>query len=172
MAVLEHDLIGYQNQVIRDGIPFRKAGLFPPNEEFLTMLSQDRKPCTKGLPAKTMDGGREFGVAENGWASGDNACEHGMDLRWFIKPGLDDKTLMAAVRFSDFACIGAGYMKGVHGGAVETCLDEATAECAKTKLFPVATTSKISFAIKRPLEAHTTYRVCLLYTSPSPRDRG
>ena len=159
MAVLEHDLIGYQNQVIRDGIPFRKAGLFPPNEEFLTMLSQDRKPCTKGLPAKTMDGGREFGVAENGWASGDNACEHGMDLRWFIKPGLDDKTLMAAVRFSDFACIGAGYMKGVHGGAVETCLDEATAECAKTKLFPVATTSKISFAIKRPLEAHTTYRV-------------
>ena len=77
----------------------------------------------------------------------------------FIKPGLDDKTLMAAVRFSDFACIGAGYLKGVHGGAVETCLHEATAECAKTKLFPVATTSNIIFKIKKPLEAHITYRV-------------
>ena len=47
----------------------------------------------------------------------------------------------------------------VHGGAVETALDEATAELAKSKLFPVATTVKIEFKIARPVRPQTTYRV-------------
>ena len=87
------------------------------------------------------------------------AIEHGMDLRWFIKPGMEEQTLLAAVRFSDYACVGRGIGRGVHGGAIETCLDEATAECAKTKLFPLATTAKIEFKISKPVEANVTYRV-------------
>ena len=47
----------------------------------------------------------------------------------------------------------------VHGGAVQTCLDEATAECARSKLFPMATTSKIEFKINKPVLSNVTYRV-------------
>ena len=47
----------------------------------------------------------------------------------------------------------------VHGGAVETALDEATAECCKCKLFPVAATVSISFKISRRVLSQTTYRV-------------
>ena len=68
-------------------------------------------------------------------------------------------SLTAAVRFSQYAEIGRGYGIGIHGGAIETCLDESTAECAKSKLFPMATTSDISFKIQKPVMANTTYRV-------------
>ena len=36
---------------------------------------------------------------------------------------------------------------------------EATAECAKTKLFPVAATAKIQFAIKKAVQPHVTYKI-------------
>ena len=154
------DLKGYQAQVIRDGIPQRRAGLFPPNDDFLNMLGNlGWKPCTKGLPHRTVDGGYEFATAEGSWVAGEHAIEHGMDLRWFIKEGFEDQTLTAAVRFSADAMVGRGLATSIHGGAVETCLDEATAELAKSKLFPLATTAKIDFKISKPLEPNVTYRV-------------
>ena len=112
-------------------------------------------------PTPCKDGGVAFFPAEHGWASGENCIAHGMDLRLFIKPGFEEPLeLIAGVRFSDYAKIGYGLkFTSVHGGAVESCLDEATAECAKSKLFPLATTSKIEFKIKRPLVPNTTYRV-------------
>ena len=82
-----------------------------------------------------------------------------MDLRWFIKPGFEDKTVVAAVRFSDFAMVGRGLGTSVHGGAVETCLDETTAECAKAKCFPLASTAKIELKILKPVQPNVTYRV-------------
>ena len=96
-------------------------------------------------------------VAEDGWCSGDNACKHGMDLRMFIEPGFKSKTLKAAVRFSDYACIGRGLAPSVHGGAIESAMDEATAETAKSKLFPYATTVSLDFKIKKAPQPHTTY---------------
>ena len=158
---LVKDVSGYQAQVVRDGIPDRSNGLFPPDDEFLKLLATTRKPFTKGLPKVTADGTYAFGVVANGWASGELAIEHGMDLRLFLAPGLDEKSIDAAVRFSDGACIGRGVRSAatVHGGAVETCLDEATAECAKVKLFPMATTAKIEFRITKALLPHVTYGV-------------
>ena len=158
------DVKRYQSQVIRDGIPARKAGLFPAGDEFLLMLMNTGwKPCTKGLIGPTVDGGYAYMATPDGWASGDNAIQHGMDLRWFIHEGFGAKkegeTLMGAVRYSESACIGRGFGTSVHGGAVETCLDEATAELAKTKLFPQATTAKIEFKINKPVQPHVTYRV-------------
>lgn len=123
------------------------------------MLSQRTQPCTKGLPHPTSDGGFVFATAENGWVCGENAIEHGIDLRWFIKEGFDDQTLIGAVRFNDQAQIGRGTMTSIHGGAVETCLDEATAELAKAKLFPMATTARIEFRITKPILPAVTYRV-------------
>ena len=159
MDELVQDLSGYRAQIVRDGIPLRVAGLFPPDDPVLGHLARSLKAATKGLPGPTSDGGMAFRTAENGWACGESAIEHGMDLRWFVSEDAADQTLTAAVRFSDFACIGRGHATGVHGGAVETCLDEATAECAKTKLFPMASTGKIEFQIKKPVQPNVTYRV-------------
>lgn len=160
---LNADLEGYQKAILRDGIPPRSNGLFPPDDEFLSLAANMWSPFSKGLPTPCKDGGFAMSIAEHGWASGENAIAHGMDLRMFIKPGFADKELLAGVRFSDFAKIGYGRHPAcggtVHGGAVETCLDEATAECAKSKLFPMATTSKIEFKINKPVFANVTYRV-------------
>ena len=87
--------------------------------------------------------------------TGEAAIEHGLDLRMFVHPGFESKTLEAAVRFGDFACIGRGLGTSVHGGAVESALDEATAELAKIKLFPMATTYAIDFKIKKAVRADT-----------------
>lgn len=157
---LELDVQSYQEALLRDGMPPRLAGLFPPNDELLSLIDTGGwKGCTKGLVHQTADGGYAFATVENGWCSGESAYTHGMDLRWFIKPGFTDITLVAAVRFSDFAQVGRGHATSVHGGAVESCLDEATAELVKSKLFPMATTASISFEIKKPIQPHTTYRV-------------
>jgi hypothetical protein len=161
---LNADLEGYQKAVLRDGIPPRSNGLFPPDDEFLSLVANNWSPFSKGLPTPCKDGSFAFTIAEHGWASGENSIGHGMDLRMFIKPGFaEPRDLIAGVRFSDFAKIGYGRHAScggtVHGGAVETCLDEATAECAKTKLFPMATTSKIEFKITKPIFANVTYRV-------------
>ena len=67
--------------------------------------------------------------------------------------------LSAAVRFSDYASIGRGQVQGVHGGAIESALDEATAETAKTKLFPFATTYSIEFKIKKMVSPNVTYAI-------------
>ncbi|KAL1519987.1 hypothetical protein AB1Y20_023469 [Prymnesium parvum] len=157
----EVDVTRYQEQVLRDGIPAREKGLFPPNDELLRLLEIGGwKGCTKGLLHPTTDGAVAFAPVQSGWACGEGAVEHGLDLRWFIKPGLEDKTLVAAVRFGENARIGRGLKHmSVHGGAVETCLDEATAELCKSKLFPAAATATITFKISKPLQPHTTYRV-------------
>ena len=58
------------------------------------------------------------------------------------------------------AQVGRGFPgSSVHGGAVETALDESTAECAKARLFPLASTYAIEFKIKKPVQVHTTYQI-------------
>lgn len=44
-------------------------------------------------------------TAEHSWASGEYACEHGMDLRLFIAPGFEKKELEAAVGRSRFTAL-------------------------------------------------------------------
>ena len=76
----------------------------------------------------------------------------------FIKPGAEQK-LVGALRFGDYAMIGRGAPNSsIHGGAVETALDEATAECAKSKLYSVAVATSIEFKITKAVQ-QTTYLV-------------
>eukprot|EP00966_Prymnesium_polylepis_P240464 5560829-Prymnesium_polylepis.1 len=181
---LANNVQEYQKAILRDLMPPRKAGLFPPSalhinasnwrraqrrdarisrlrdekdisararcrlvnvpqlpgacaadDELMALIDQmGWKPCTKGLMHPTADGDFVFATVENGWCSGENACEHGMDLRWFIKEGFADQTLLAAVRFSEYAQVGRGHGTSVHGGGVESALDEATAELCKSKV--------------------------------------
>ena len=164
LDMLNEDLEGYQDAILRDGIPPRSNGLFSPDDEYLEFVARHWSPCTKGLPTPCKGGGYAFSIVEHGWASGENCIAHGMDLRCFIRPGFSEPhELLAGVRFSDHAKIGYGRSipcgGTVHGGAVQTCLDEATAECARSKLFPMATTSKIEFKINKPVLSNVTYRV-------------
>ena len=158
---LAQDTRGYQAHILSSGMPLRVAGLFPPKDGWLARLSNDGwMPCTKSLPHPTKDGRFAFATVEAGWVVGEGAIEHGIDLRWFIRPGFEERELLGAVRFSEAACIGRGIPKtSVHGGCIETCLDEVTAEVTKSKLFPLATTAKIEFKISKPVAPGVTYRV-------------
>ena len=158
---IANDVKGYQRCVLRDGMPNRDNGLFANDDPFLLLLTRTgMKPCIKGLPFPTKDGkGVEFKLVEEGWATGENACMHGMDLRTFIKPGFEEKKMDAAVRFSERVTFAVGLNGSVHGGAIETCFDEITAECAKAKCFPLVLTSKIECKMIKELKPYTTYRV-------------
>lgn len=84
-----------------------------------------------------------------------------LDVRLFVTPGWSDFLEMkvkAAVRFSEYACGARGLADNyVHGGAIESVMDEVTAECARTKVFAEGTTLNFECAIKRKVEPHTTY---------------
>ena len=69
---------GYQEQAFREGIPPRRAGLFPPEDELLTLCAATGwKPYSKVLAHPTADGGFVFVTVEDGWVSGENAIQHG-----------------------------------------------------------------------------------------------
>lgn len=161
VAEVRVDVKGYQEFALAAAIPSREAGLFTADDEAIgLLLTSGLKPFTKALPMPTADGGLALACVADGWASGDSATQHGMDLRMFINPGTEEQTLQAVVRFGDYAMIGRGF-KGmtVHGGAIETCLDETTAELVKFKLYPMAATTSITFNIKKAVETQTTYLI-------------
>ena len=93
LPTLSQDVKKYQEAALSAGLPDRKAGLFPPADKLLERLAADLKPFTKNLPRPCASGGSVFAVAEGGWCSGEGACEHGMDLRMFIEPGLERQYL-------------------------------------------------------------------------------
>lgn len=68
-------------------------------------------------------------------------------------------TVRGAVRFGDGASIGAGHWLPAHGGAIETVLDEATAEAAKVGVSHMVSTTEISVRIGRPVPLHASLEV-------------
>ena len=75
------------------------------------------------------------------------------------------------MRFSQWACIGRGHAPtSAHGGAIESALDEATAEMAKAKLFPMATTVDAKFKIKKAVQFNTTYLIRCVITNEAIKD--
>lgn len=142
-AVRDHQLAanseGYRRQAQLDGIPARPAGLFPPNDPLLAALSRlpGGWPFEKHLPG--LDSPYQL-LPRGGWVTGDSACASGLDLRLFYlppAPGEQWATLQGAVRLGDGAAIGDGFYMGAHGGAIESVLDEATAELAKVEWKPL-----------------------------------
>lgn len=97
-----------------------------------------------------------------GWATGDAAARNGVDLRLFYRgaqEGQPHGTVVAALRLGEGASIGQGFFLSAHGGAVETALDEATAELAKMELYPFCSTVEANFRIRKPIPLHTSLRV-------------
>lgn len=142
-AVRDHQLAatseGYRRQAQLDGIPGRPAGLFPPGDALLAALARlpGSWPFEKHLPGL---GSSYQLLPGGGWVTGDSACAAGLDLRLFYQPpapGEQWATLQGAVRLGDGAAIGTGFFMGAHGGAIESVLDEATAELAKVVWKPM-----------------------------------
>ena len=156
----DNDCEAYRKVAFAAGIPFRPHGLFPANDAILAELSADATctPFQKHLrgPSGPND------LVLSSWAVGDGAAAHGLDLRYFYRrraAGEKWATLVGAVRLGDRASIGSGHWTASHGGAVETVLDESTAELAKSELFPTATTSEATFKMKKPAPLHQTLRI-------------
>ncbi|KAK9833287.1 hypothetical protein WJX81_003342 [Elliptochloris bilobata] len=75
-----------------------------------------------------------------------------------------------AARLGEGASIGNGFWMTAHGGAVETLLDEATAELGKLEFSPMLATIEISFRIVKAVPLHTTLRLdCEACTFWPPR---
>jgi hypothetical protein len=157
---------GYKAQAKKDGIPFRPDGLFPPGDALLAQLAATPGswPFEKHLPGA----GTPYEMLPyGGWITGNAAAQRGIDLRMFYQEpteqsggGNGNGTLACAVRFGDGAAIGTGnFYLSAHGGAIETCLDEATAELGKCDFAPFLATKEITFQILRPLPLHTTMLV-------------
>ena len=154
----------YQESAFASGIPFRPHGLFPPSDPLLERLAKDPdlRPFEKHLIDPSNNG---LVIAEGSWASGDSAAVGGrIDLRCFLRlsPSVADTDgagakLEAAVRFGDSASIGNGM--SAHGGAIETALDEATAELCKATQGPMCLTTTAEFKLKKQVALHETHLI-------------
>ena len=153
---------GYRARALADGIAPRPSGLFPPGDALLLELAASgARPFEKHLPGAASP---YEPLPAGGWATGDAAAARGLDLRLFYAPPASGELagrLTGAARFGAGASIGAGFYGGysAHGGAVETVLDEATAELAKMEWQPFLSTVEAKFRIRRPVPLHASLRV-------------
>lgn len=147
----------YHAAAVAAGIPFRRHGLFPPDDPVLTKIAGERslRPFQKHL----VDGNGQLQLTQVSWPVGDDAAMRGIDLRYFIDTSRGfgvGARLVGAVRYSKRAAIGADCFTSTHGGAIETAFDEATAELAKASVAPLATTIEFQCQIKKPVPLDTT----------------
>jgi hypothetical protein len=147
----------YRQAAVAAGIPRRQHGLFPPADPVLLKLAADRslKPFEKHL----IGASGVLQLALVSWPVGDDAAERGIDLRYFIDTSKGYSVgarLVAAVRYSRRAAIGADCYTSVHGGAIETAFDETTAELVKISVAPTATTIDFQCTIKKPVPLDTS----------------
>ncbi|QDZ24898.1 hypothetical protein HOP50_15g74420 [Chloropicon primus] len=157
------DAAAYQEAAFEHGIPCRPDGLFPPSDPTLERLTKD--PLFKPFEKQLVDKRDKLVSAENSWASGNSAAANSrIDLRCFLYVGGETSDgssvgsrLEGAVRFGDNASIGNGF--SAHGGAVETVLDEATAELCKATQGVMCYTTQADFKLKQPVALHKTYAI-------------
>lgn len=152
---------GYRERVFAHGIPYRPHGLFSENDELLVQLARDPGLAAfeKHLPGA--ESSYQY-LPEGGWMTGDAAASRGIDLRMFYRSSSDSAspgTLEGAVRLGDGASIGRGFSMPAHGGAVESVLDEATAELGKLVFQPLLMTVEANFRLKSAVPLHTSLRV-------------
>lgn len=124
--------------------------LFPDDDAVLADLAECNAPFQKHVDGV---------LSTDCFATGARAAaERGIDFRYFATP---ERELVGALRFGDRARIDAkhGTFRTVHGGAVETVLDEATAEACKLVDAPNCATHEFSIKLKKPALPDTTYEV-------------
>lgn len=153
---------GYRHHATTRGLAHRHHSLFSDDDALIAELE-----ASAGLAAfeKHLPGPESpyQHLPEGGWVTGDAAVARGIDLRMYLnEQGGDDVaaySLDGAVRLGSGACIGLGFPVSAHGGAVESILDEATAELAKCVFTPLLATVEANFRIKKAVPLDTTLRV-------------
>jgi acyl-coenzyme A thioesterase PaaI-like protein len=124
--------------------------LFAPDDPVLRRAQRGRAPYAKHLLQRTADGKFTFQPTQKGWTVGRKAAESGLEYRAFFEPGAESRRTFGAVRFSSSARADEdGFDDYVHGGAIQSLLDEATAECAMVTVCVLPTTAEASFKIVR-----------------------
>ena len=147
---------GYREAAIATGWTAPEStSLFPTDDRLLLQYtgSPGLKKFEKHLPGETSP---YEPLADGGWITGAQAItQRGIDLRLFFDTS--QNTVVGLVRFDEAkASIGAGFGLSVHGGAIQTVLDEATAEAGKMVAFPYLATRKISHEIRKPVPSDRT----------------
>lgn len=153
---------GYKRQCKIDGWLTTSPTLFSKNDAVLGhLLGLDNLwPFEKHLPGYE---GPYEALQEGGYITGKQAVvERGIDLRLFYDE--DGQRVRGCVRFDGSkATIGTGFLLPAHGGAIETVLDEATAELGKLDAFPFLATRRIAFEIKKSVPCDTSLLVeCIM----------
>ncbi|KAK9862844.1 hypothetical protein WJX84_006053 [Apatococcus fuscideae] len=151
----------YRQQSIKDGIPDRPDGLFPHSDDLLTQLATQQGSHAFEKHLAGLSSPQEW-LPQGSWVSGNSACQSGFDLRLFYQEAAEGEQwghVLGAARLGDRASIGNGFWVAAHGGAVESLMDEATAELAKMEWAPVLATIEATFKIKKAVPLHTTLRI-------------
>ena len=134
------------------------ASLYPLDDRLLHVYvnSPHLKPFEKHLPNARSP---YEPLEDGGFVTGKEAVtQRGIDLRLFFDESA--RKVVGLVRFDERnASIGAGYGLSVHGGAIQTALDEATAEAGKMLAFPYLATRRISHEIRKPVPSERTLAV-------------
>jgi len=156
----------YRERAFAAGIAFRPDGLFPRDDPLLTYLAAEPRnhPFDKHLMSP--ETGDQV-VAPISFPVGNDAAKNrGIDLRYFFQdPNPYDTAeplpqLVGAVRFGEKSAVGGSpFFSSAHGGAIETVLDECTAELAKCLMCPIAVTTSANFKIKKPGVLYKTYSI-------------
>ena len=169
----------YREMAFSTGHPARDVGdLFAPDDEHLKALNKNKYalPFEKHLllwNADTSKGPRKVYHPDEGFTHGASAALRGFDMRFFWDSA--SLKVFGAVRFSLAASIGwrqddddSFRLEVVHGGCVEACLDELTAEVMKINIAPQNLTAEITFKLKMPTLINQTYKLEAEITDCSP----
>jgi len=168
-AMLESE--AYRVAAFRTGIPFRPDGLFPPNDALLARLAAEAQDGNLRPFEKHLVTEGALAPSRESWAAGNSAASHGLDLRTFLHldpQGGPGHKISAAVRFGRGSAIGMGF--SAHGGAIETSLDEATAELCKATQGVMCFTTEATFKLTKQVLLHRTYLIEASITKLGPGD--
>ena len=149
----------FQDLVISHGHPERASwSLFPEQDPVLMRARGNRAAFHKHMLRKVEGGKFTFKPTSNGWTIGERAAASGLEYRQFFEPGIHQQKTFGAVRFSHGARADAdGHDDFIHGGAIQTLLDEATAECAMAKVCVLPTTVEATHKILKKVVPDKTY---------------
>jgi hypothetical protein len=150
----------YRAAAVAAGIPFRPNGLFGPADAD-ALREMAARPGAAAFQKHLWDlDAQRWAIATDTWATGDQAsAQRGIDLRYFHI----GRELHGLLRYSAKATIGAELLMSAHGGAVESVLDEATAELMKIQHSPNTVTRKFTASILKPVPAFERLAVCCTY---------
>lgn len=158
------ELAAYQQACHKLGHGQRSVSLF--DESIDTVLQElDRDPNMIRIPNINWEDGL-FCVNEN-WTSGNAAASIGLDIRMYADKASSSTNgsaigcrIVCAVRFGNNPGIKVhpGGAAGVHGGAIQSVMDEITAQCVRYWAVPGCTTRKISHTISGRVFQFQTYK--------------